>query len=374
MMPQSRAEKTVRNLLTSAGIAIDGTEPWDMTVHDAHVYSRLLADGVLGLGETYMERGWDCQRVDELICRMLRAGLEEKVRASAKLILQVVRTKLINPQTITRSREVGRRHYDVGNDLYAHMLDDDMTYTCGYWKDAETLDQAQQDKLKLVCDKIGIERGMRVLDIGCGWGSFARYAAKRYGAQVVGITISKEQACLATERCRGLPVEIRFQDYREVDERFDRVVSLGMFEHVGPRNYRAYMQKTCACLDEGGMCMLHTIAANTTLQTMNPWIERYIFPKSKLPSLKQIMDAVEGCFIVEDCHNFGPDYDRTLMAWHHNITAAWDRLCDHYDDRFQRMWNFYLLSCAGAFRARDIQLWQIVLSKGGIPGGYRSIR
>jgi cyclopropane-fatty-acyl-phospholipid synthase len=373
-MGQSGTERTAREIFSFAGIEVGGTRPWDIQVNDPGVYKRLLAEGSLGLGETYMDGGWDCDEVDEFICRVLRAGLDMRVRESTKLTLQVLRNKITNPQTVRRAREVGRKHYDVGNDLYATMLDDEMTYTCGYWKDADTLDAAQQAKLKLVCDKIGLEKGMRVLDIGCGWGSFARYAAKHYGAEIVGITISKEQVALAKERCRGLPIEIRFQDYREVGEKFDRVVSLGMFEHVGPKNYREYMRMNHRCLNDGGVVMLHTIVDNITKTAVNPWIEKYIFPRGKLPSLKEITASVEGLFVVEDCHNFGTDYDKTLMAWHKNFNAGWDSLKDRYDERFRRMWNFYLLSCAGGFRARDIQLWQVVLSKGGIPGGYRSIR
>ncbi len=373
-MRQTKTEQTVRELFGLAGIAVNGINPWDIQIRDAGIQKRLLADAELGLGETYMDGDWECERVDEFIHRLLRAGLDRKVRVNKKLLLQVVRNKFTNPQTIRRAREVGRRHYDIGNDLYATMLDAEMTYTCGYWKEAENLDEAQQAKLKLVCEKIGLERGMRVLDIGCGWGAFARHAAKHYGAEVVGITISREQEALAQERCTGLPIEIRFQDYREVDERFDRIVSLGMFEHVGPKNYREYMEVSHRCLPEGGIAMLHTIGGNTTKSTINPWIDKYIFPKGKLPSIKQIADAVEGLFVIEDLHSFGTDYDRTLMAWHHNFDDRWGSLKDRYGERFRRMWNFYLLSCAGSFRARDIQLWQIVLSKGGLPCGYRSIR
>ena len=373
-MSQSKAEKTIRELFSMADVEVGGGRPWDIRVYDAAIYPRLLAEGSMALGESYMDGAWGCERIDEMIARVQRAGLERRVRSSKELALQVLRNKLLNPQTIRRSQEVGRRHYDVGNDLYAIMLDDEMTYSCGYWKDADTLDAAQQAKLKLICEKIGLKPGMRVLDIGCGWGAFARHAAKHFGAEVVGITISKEQAKLAEERCRGLPIEIRFQDYREVVERFDRVVSIGMFEHVGPKNYREYMQVTHRLLADGGMAMLHTIGANVTKNFMDPWVERYIFPKGKLPSIKEIAAAAEGLFVVEDWHSFGVDYDRTLMAWYRNFNVGWETIKDRYDERFRRMWNYYLLCCAGSFRAREIQLWQIVLSKGGVPDGYRSIR
>lgn len=373
-MPQSKAEQTVRDLLAYADVEVGGGRPWDMDIREASVYRRLLAHASLGLGETYMNGGWDCERVDELVCRLLRAKLEDRVRKSPRFLYQTLRNKLTNPQTVRRSLEVGRKHYDVGNDLYMAMLDGEMTYTCGYWKNASTLGEAQKAKLSLVCKKIGLEPGMRVLDIGCGWGAFARHAATHFGAKVVGITISHEQAGLAQARCRDLPIDIRFQDYRRVREKFDRVVSLGMFEHVGSKNYAEYMRKTHECLKDKGIAMLHTIASNTTRNTVDPWIEKYIFPRGKLPSLKEISAAAEKRFVIEDCHNLSTDYDRTLMAWHRNFNHAWERLKDRYDERFRRMWNFYLLSCAGTFRARDIQVWQIVLSKGGVEGGYRSIR
>lgn len=373
-MSQASAERTIRKLFSFADIEVNGTRPWDIRVHDPVVYRQILAEGSMGLGETYMDGGWDCDAVDELVARILRAGLEGKVRTSRELKFQLLRNRLTNPQTIRRSREVGRKHYDIGNELYSVMLDDEMTYSCGYWKEAQTLDEAQQAKLGLICEKIGLESGMRVLDIGCGWGAFARHAARHFGAEVVGITISKEQMQLAGERCCGLPIEIRLQDYRHVDEKFDRVISIGMFEHVGPKNYREYMDVTNRCLVEGGLSMLHTIGVNATSSSMDPWMERYIFPKGKLPSMKEIAIAAEELFVIEDWHSFGQDYEKTLMAWHGNFNSGWEVLQDRYDERFRRMWNYYLLASAGTFRARDMQLWQVVLSKGGVPGGYRSIR
>ncbi|HHQ14970.1 MAG TPA: cyclopropane fatty acyl phospholipid synthase, partial [Chromatiales bacterium] len=262
--------------------------------------------------------------------------------------------------------------YDIGNDLYEQMLDPWMNYSCGYWLQADTLEQAQQHKMELICRKLELEPGMKLLDIGCGWGGMARYAAEHYGVHVVGVTISGQQQQWAEERVRGLPVEIRCQDYREVDEIFDRIVSIGMFEHVGYKNYREYFRKCHAMLRKDGLMLLHTIGSNRTSLTIDPWLHRYIFPNGILPSIAQIGRAIESSFVMEDWHNFGVDYDRTLMAWHERIERAWERLDpQRYDERFRRMWRFYLLACAGAFRSRHTQLWQVVLSKGGRPGGYR---
>ena len=254
------------------------------------------------------------------------------------------------------------------------MLDERMVYTCGYWKDVNNLDDAQEKKLDLVCRKIGLKSGQRILDIGCGWGSFAKFAAERYGAQVVGITVSKEQVVLARERCKGLPVEIRLQDYRDLNEKFDHIISLGMFEHVGYKNYREYMTVARRCLVDGGLFLLHTIGGNISSTQTDAWIDKYIFPNSIIPSAKQITSAYEGLFVMEDWHNFGTYYDRTLMAWFENFDNAWPALASKYNERFYRMWKFYLLVCAGTFRSRHNHLWQIVLSPRGVVGGYTSIR
>lgn len=251
-----------------------------------------------------------------------------------------------------------------------------MTYTCGYWKDAKTLDEAQEAKLDLVCRKIGLKKGDRVLDIGCGWGSFAQYAAEKYGASVVGVTVSKEQVALGSERVKGLPVEIRLQDYRAIsDGPYDHIVSLGMFEHVGHKNYRTYMKKVHELLKDGGLFLLHTIGSNQLTPISDPWIDRYIFPNGMLPSVQQLGASIEKLFVMEDWHNFGADYDKTLMNWYLNFEKAWSSLKEKYGERFCRMWRYYLLFTAGAFRSRqNNQLWQIVLSKNGVPGGYQSIR
>jgi cyclopropane-fatty-acyl-phospholipid synthase len=278
---------------------------------------------------------------------------------------------MFNLQKKSRAFQVGKEHYDTGNDLYQAMLDKRMAYTCGYWHHADNLEDAQRDKLDLVCRKLVLEPGMRILDIGCGWGSFARYAAENYGVEVVGITVSREQVELGKENCKGLPVEIRLQDYRDVTEQFDSIVSLGMFEHVGHKNHQVYMEVVKNRLRDGARFLLHTIGKNDTRAGVDPWIAKYIFPNGEIPSLKQITGALESLMIVEDVHNFGPDYDRTLMAWCDNFNQAWPSLKNNYSDRFFRMWNYYLHSCAGAFRARELQVWQLVLSNGAPAAVYR---
>ncbi len=369
-----RAERWCRALLAEAGIGIDGREPWDMRVNDPALFGRILRHGSLGLGEAYMDGWWDCPQLDEFFVRALRAGLERRVRGPLATLGAGLLGALVNRQSARRAWIVGRRHYDLGNALFSRVLDPTMSYSCGYWRSATDLAQAQRDKLALIAAKLQLAPGMRLLDIGCGWGGLAEHLAREHGAEVLGVTVSTEQAEHARRRCAGLPVEIRLADYRTVAGRFERIVSVGMFEHVGHRNYRTYFELAHRCLAEGGLFLLHTIGAKETVRGLDPWIEKYIFPNGALPSATQIARAVEGLFVIEDWHNFGADYDRTLMAWHANFERAWAELAGHYDERFHRMFRYYLLACAGAFRARDLQLWQVTLSKGGVAGGYRAPR
>lgn len=321
-----------------------------------------------------MDGWWDCERLDKFIYRILLHKLENSVRQNRRLLLKALHAKVLNRQSKKRAFLIGKRHYDLWNDLFKHMLDRRMTYSCAYWKDAKNLDDAQEAKLDLICRKIGLQPGMSVLDIGCGWGSFISYAMEKYNIKAVGITVSKEQVEFAKELCRGLPVEILIQDYREIKGKFDCIVSIGMFEHVGYKNYRTFMRIVHQYLKDDGLFLLHTIGGNKSVTSTDPWIDKYIFPNGMLPSIMQIGKAIEGLFVMEDWHNFSADYDKTLMAWHENFSKYWGELESSYDERFYRMWKYFLLSCAGAFRSRENQLWQIVLSKPGVPGGYRSIR
>lgn len=357
-------------LLASAGIELEGPRPWDMRVLDERVFARCLRDGTIGLGDAYVEGWWEATALDEFFCRLIAARVDERV-LNLRRALASVQAALLNLQTRYLSRRVAERHYDLGNELYGAMLDRRMIYTCAYWADAATLDEAQEAKLDLVCRKLGLAPGMRVLDIGCGWGGLAEFAARRYGASVVGVTISEEQASLARERCAGLPVDIRLQDYRDVGGRFDRIVSLGMFEHVGRKNYREYMQTAQRLLAPDGLFLLHTIGRNDHGAGIDPWVTRYIFPNSEIPSLRRVADAVHRLFVVEDLHNFGADYARTLLAWRDNFQRAWPAFAARMPADFQRRWHYYLSMFAGVFRARGLQLWQFVLSPNGVAGGYR---
>ncbi|HEX9740278.1 MAG TPA: cyclopropane fatty acyl phospholipid synthase [Ignavibacteriaceae bacterium] len=374
-MKSEKYKRVVEKLLNMAGIKINGSHPWDIQINNERFYKRVITEVELGMGESYMEGWWDAEKVDELICKIIRAELQNKIKHNFKIAVQLAGFNLINMQSKRRAFIIGKKHYDLGNDLFQYMLDSRMNYSCGYWKDAKSLDEAQENKLNLICKKIYLKPGMRILDIGCGWGAFGKYAAEKNDVEVTGITVSKEQAALGRELCKGLPVEIKLQDYREVNEQFDRIVSVGMFEHVGYKNYPEFFRIAEKNLRENGLFLLHTIGEVRSVKDSDAWTHKYIFPNAMLPSISQIGKAIEGLFVMEDWHNIGADYDKTLMAWYQNFKNNWDKLKKKYGEGFYRMWIYFLLSSAGAFRARNKnQLWQIVLSKNGVSGGYNSIR
>lgn len=356
--------RIANSMLTQAGITINGSAPWDIQVNHPLFFKRVLQQGSIGLGESYMDGWWDCDRLDMFIQRILQTKLDKKMPSNINDILRIALARLTNLQSKKRAWIVGKEHYDLGNDLFCHLLDPYMQYSCGYWKQAENLNDAQQAKLDMICRKLQLQPGMTLLDIGCGWGGLAAYAAEHFGVTVQGVTISAEQQALAVERYPNLDIKILLQDYRDLDQQYDRIVSVGMFEHVGPKNYATYFKVVDRCLKSDGIFLLHTIGANQTSHNVDPWINKYIFPNGCLPSIEQIANASEKHFVMEDWHNFGADYDTTLLAWYAHFLAEWPRLSASYSERFKRMFAYYLNACAGAFRARDIQLWQVVFTRG----------
>ncbi|MEY3750190.1 MAG: hypothetical protein RLZZ11_343 [Cyanobacteriota bacterium] len=367
-------------IVQAADVRFNGTRPWDLQVHNPGLYGALLHQGSLALGNGYVRGDWDCEQLDELICRLLRAEGNRplSLRSRWAELGRILRDQLMNPQALHRAFVVGRRHYDIDPRVYAAMLDPQLTYSCGYWRRAEDLATAQDHKLRLICEKLELRPGMRLLDVGCGWGSLAAYASRHYGVEVVGITVSSQQASWIGERLSHLPIRVELCDYRQLPARdpgqFDRIASVGMFEHVGRRNDGRFFGTLQRLLHPEGLVLLHTIGSALSTRRTDPWIDRYIFPGGRLPSARQLAAAVEGRFLIEDWENFGADYDRTLLAWWQNFEAAWPSLeCDSTPEFF-RFWRYYLLSCAGFFRSRQGQLWQVVLSLPGRQSPYRSWR
>lgn len=369
-----KEKKIVASLLEGSGISINGNNPCDPQVFNDNFYSHLLRHGSLGLGESYMDGWWECERLDQFFHKVIVADIDNKIKNNWGIFSKIVWNSILNTGRKSKAFEVGKKHYDIGNDLYRIMLDRRLAYTCGYWKDVDNLDAAQEAKLDLICKKINLKDGQKILDIGSGWGSFIGYAAQNYGVNAVGVTVSKEQKELADKLYKNFSVETRLQDYRDINEKFDHIVSLGMFEHVGHKNYRTFMEVAHKSLKEDGLFLLHTIGGNVPDIGGEPWLDKYIFPNGRLPSIAQIGKSIEGLFVMEDWHNFSADYDKTLMSWYQNFEDNWNTIKSKYNSRFYRMWKYYLLSCAGVFRARTNQLWQIVLSKKGVPSGYKSVR
>lgn len=363
----AQSERIMVRLFEDADIRVDGARPQDMQVHDKRLYTRILSNGSLGFGESYMDGQWDCDALDELTAKLLRADIDKKVRANWSSVFHVLRAKTLNLQATDRAFRIAEQHYDRGNDLFQAMLDPRMIYSCAYWREANNLEEAQTAKLDLVCRKVGLRPGMKVLDLGCGWGGFAKYAVERYGVEVTGFTVSRDQVQLGREVCKGLPIDLRLDDYRKATGSYDAVVSIGMFEHVGYKNHRTFMEVVHRCLKDDGIALVQTIGGNRSTKTVNPWFGKFIFPNGLVPSLAQVGRATEELFSVEDVHNLCTDYDKTLLAWHENFERAWPTLEASYGERFRRMWRFYLLSAAGASRARNQQLYQIVLTKIGRP-------
>ena len=376
MFLSNQLQNYISDNLATANIMINGDRPWDLQVKDDRFYSRVMLQGSLGLGESYVEGYWDTQQLDQLFFYLLRGQVQEEIAPNnLTAVWQKFIGKLVNLQTLINSFQLGKHHYDLGNDLFSLMLDDSMAYSCGYWQNAETLAQSQLAKLDLICRKLNLKQGMSILDIGCGWGSFMKFAAENYGVSCVGLTVSQEQIKLGQQMCEGLPIKFIYSDYRQFEwsEKFDAIVSVGMFEHGGYKNYPQFMKVAHDHLKDEGLFLLHTIGNKNTITYSELWTSKYIFPNGMLPSLAQISQAVEEYFIIEDFHNFGVDYDRTLMAWLEQFDANWHLLKDNYGDKFYRIWKYFLCSCAGSFRARHIHLWQLILSKNGLLKGYQQV-
>ncbi|MDR2999956.1 MAG: cyclopropane fatty acyl phospholipid synthase [Fibromonadaceae bacterium] len=360
------------SLLAKAGIDIDGNNPWDIRIHNEKFLERIATEGTLGLGESYMDGWWDCDSLDQFFDRVLMANLAKEIRLRDLPLFDLVKAKILNPQTKAKSIDVAEIHYNLGNDFYEAMLDKNMQYTCAYYSSgAKNLEEAQEAKLHLVCKKLQLKPGEKVLELGCGWGGFARFAAKNYGVSVEAYNISTKQIEYCKEKNENLPIIYHLKDYREATGEFDKVVSIGMCEHVGPKNHRTLFELAHKCLKKHGIFLLHSIGNSKSVSSNDRWLAKYIFPGSVLPSPEQLGSAMNGLFVLEDWHNFGVDYDKTLMAWQENFRASWPSFKEKYGERFYRMWDYYLMCCAGIFRSRYCQLYQVVMSKNGVLGGWR---
>lgn len=377
-----QAQATLQSLAEKADIRINGDRPWDIQVHNENLYKRVLGQGTLGLGEAYMDGWWDCEQMDVMICKALQARVGARISLNMPTILHVASQRLFNLQSVARASMVAEQHYNGDRAMFETMLDPYMQYSCAYWhalpgaSDAgapSDLAGAQINKMELICRKLGLQEGESVLDIGCGWGGLGRYMAEHYKVKVTGVTVSDEQLAYAKEHAAGLPVDFQLMDYRSPQGTYDKIVSVGMFEHVGRKNYDTFLDVVKRCLKPEGLFLLHTIGGNSGHKGdsgADPWLTKYIFPNGILPSLPTLSKAVESRFIMEDWHNFGAYYDKTLMVWYANFEKGCREGAFQCEERMRRMYEYYLLSCAGASRARGFQLWQVLLSPHGVAGGY----
>lgn len=380
----SRASvRRVSHYLKQADIEINGARAWDPQVRNTRFYEHVLYRGSLGLGDAYMDGWWECQDLAEFFRRLLiwrNKNLRDWRLRLPQLMLDIRRT-VMNLQSTLRAKQVIDTHYELPVTLFEHMLGSTMAYSCAYWQEADGLDDAQRQKLDLICRKLNLKATDRVLDLGCGFGSFSRYAAEQYGCEIVAVTLSRSQAEFARKLCAGLPVEIHVCDYRDTvrygaSAPFDKIANIAMFEAVGKKNFRQFMQIVNRLLSDGGLWLLHTIASARC--SMDPWLNRYIFPNGELPNLEALDRFSRDLFHVEDLHNLGPDYAPTLAAWRANFIRHWKTIRrvapEHFDERFFRMWLYYLDCCRGSFLARNAHVWQLVMSKGIGPCRYQAVR
>jgi cyclopropane-fatty-acyl-phospholipid synthase len=361
----------LESLLEGSSVRIDGGRPWDIRVHRDRLYRRALR-GSLGIGESYVDGDWDCDALDELFRRVLSGNAQGKALIRAARAFKALQSRFTNLQTKRRSRAVAEEHYDIDHRMYALFLGPWNQYTCCFFDGTRDLERAEVLKLELLCDKLELKPGDRLLDIGCGWGGFAKYAAATRGCEVTGISLSEEQIRYAVEYTRGLPVAIRKLDYRDLPGSglppFDKVSIVGMLEHVGYKNYATIMGVVHQMLKPDGLFLLHTIGNCEKTTVVDPWIEKYIFRNSMAPAMSQLSDAAEGRFVIEDWENYGHYYVPTLQAWYDRFNANWDRIralptAKPFDERFRRMWNYYLMSSKAAFDVEQLHLWQLVMTR-----------
>lgn len=371
---------SLRSIAVAADIRFDGQRPWDLQVHDSQFFGELVRRGSLALGEGYVAGQWDCDQLDELINRLLRVRANQplSLRGAISAAVERLRDQLINPQSLARAFRVGRQHYDIDHRVYAATLDRRLVYSCGHWQEASSLEEAQLQKLERICRKLQMQPGQRLLDVGCGWGSLAAHAAEHHGVRVTAITVSAAQYLWVREHYGHLPIQVELCDYRSLPGllrgRFERIASVGMFEHVGQRNHPCFFRCMQQLMEADGLLLLHTIGHAGPRGGTDPWIDAYVFPGGRLPSATEVCRASAPHLRLEDWENFGGDYVRTLLAWWQNFQARWPELQGHLGEKFYRFWRYYLLSCAGYFRSGQGQVWQLVMSRPESSRVYRSLR
>lgn len=358
-------ENLLTNWLEDAGIHVNGPASHDIRVHDKRFYWRTLAHGSLGFGEAFMDGWWSCEDLEEMVFRLIRSEVRRRAYRHPGAVALEWLNRIRNDQNRRRSLRAPRRHYDFDNEMFQAFLGRYMNYSCGYYAGTGDLDEAQILKMDIICRKLDLQPGEHLLDVGGGWGEFALYAAKHYGVHVTSVNISEEQMRFARRRCAGYDVDVVRSDYRDIAGQYDKVAAIAMFPHVGHRNHRTFMQAMYRALKPGGTFLIESTMNTATTTAGDPWIDRYIFPGLLMPSGSQICAAMEGLFVIEDLHNFGPHYVKTLRAWNANFQNAWGRFAARHDERVRRMFEYFFLISAALFRARTMEYWHLVLTRQG---------
>jgi len=356
-------QRPLDSILSRAGVSINGNQPWDITVIDNRFYGHVLANGSLGLGESYMRQYWSTQDLEELFYRLVSSGMEEVGNRIPGRIISRIFSRGLNRQTTHKSKKNAEHHYNLGNSLFFNFLGKYKNYSCGYYKEAETLDEAQLAKLHRLCELLELKKGDRLLDVGGGWGEFAKFAADNYGCHVTSINIAEEQIKHARQYCRDANVDIVKCDYRNMTGSFNKIAVIAMFTHVGHKNYRQFMETMSRILEPGGKMIMETVGGHRSKTRCEPWTDKYIFPGGLIPSLDQIDQSIKGLFLRDSLEEFGDDYVLTLREWHSNFKRAWPKLSEEYSNSMRLMFEYFFLSVAGDFRAKDLLHYHIEFSK-----------
>jgi cyclopropane-fatty-acyl-phospholipid synthase len=345
-----------------------------MRLTDKRLYRSLVFNPELAAGEAYMDGTMRFEDGSTLKDFLTLFSVNRLSLGSYPLqkALRAIKMRFRKRQQSNRKGEAQQNvahHYDLGNEFYKLFLDDNMLYSCAYFRDpGETLEQAQRNKLRLLAAKLGLKDGMKVLDIGCGWGDLALYLAAIENVQVTGVTLSREQQALASQRAQsaGLADRVKFElrDYRDVDDKFDRIVSVGMFEHVGVHHYDEYFSRINALMPDDGVMMLHSIGHMSPPGMASPWLRKYIFPGAYSPAMSEVFDVVErNSLWVTDLEFLRVHYATTLSHWTRRFEANRDEVIALYDERFARMWEFYLISAEMMFRTGSQLVFHMQLSR-----------
>jgi cyclopropane-fatty-acyl-phospholipid synthase len=356
------AKKFSHRVLSRAGITVNGCHAWDIQVHDEQFFDCLYRSASEGLGDSYVQGFWDSDDLTETLGRFIAIGGRSALKGPIAHNMQTTESEQ------KKSLEVVDSHYESKNGLYSNMLDPYMQYSCALWDDdTHNLQEAQIKKMRLIGQKLELQPGDHVLDIGCGWGGLPKFLSETFGCRVTGINLAEHHIDYANQRMAHNKVKVIKQDYRDLTEKYDKIYCIGVSEHFGLNNYKQFMQIVHDQLNPGGIFLLHTIGENVTRPKADTWITKNIFPNGYIPSLSLISQCAEGLFITEDVHNFNTSYEKTLLAWDANFQRNWNlirKLHPELDTRdFYRMWRYYLNFCAGGFRKRCTQLYQIVFTR-----------